>query len=127
MLTRLAYGKTGLWINLPDDWNVTVVEPRYVPALPDPTAALFDALCQPMGAPPLREVVRSQDRVGIVFSDLTRPTPHHLILPAVLRELTMYPGEHHPVQRPARTGPTRRTSWRMIGELLDEYHLQNDA
>ena len=33
MLIQLAYGKQGLTLDLPDDWNVTVIEPRYVPGL----------------------------------------------------------------------------------------------
>ena len=88
MRVKLAYGKTGLWIDLPDAWNTTVVEPRFVPGVPDPVRALEPALRQPIGAPALRDLVAPDHRVGIVFSDITRPTPHRLILPAVLRELT---------------------------------------
>jgi hypothetical protein len=36
MKINLAYGKTGLELELKDTWNVQVVEPRYVPGLPDP-------------------------------------------------------------------------------------------
>jgi len=36
MHIHLAYGKTGLSLDLPDDWDVTVVEPVYQPGLPDP-------------------------------------------------------------------------------------------
>nr|MBP8294202.1 DUF2088 domain-containing protein [Caldilineaceae bacterium] len=93
MKTTLAYGKTGLPIDLPDAWNVTVIEPRFVPGLPDSTAALRAALAAPIGAPPLRELVKSTDRVGIVFSDITRATPHGLILTAVLDELAHVPAE----------------------------------
>jgi len=87
MRVKLAYGKTGLWIDLPDTWNATVVEPSFVPGLPDPAAALKAALRQPIAAPALRDVVTPGHKVGVVFSDITRPTPHRLILPAVLREL----------------------------------------
>jgi lactate racemase len=85
---------TGLPLDLPDDWPVTVVAPRYVPALPDPAAALTGALRAPRHAPALAERVKPGDRVGIVFSDITRATPHHLILPAVLAELQHIPREH---------------------------------
>ncbi|MBC7224013.1 MAG: DUF2088 domain-containing protein, partial [Anaerolineae bacterium] len=56
MRVRLAFGKQGLWVELPDR-NVTVLSPRYVPGLPDEEAALRDALRRPLGTPPLREVV----------------------------------------------------------------------
>jgi nickel-dependent lactate racemase len=88
MRVKLAYGKTGLWIDLPETWNVTVVEPKFVPALPDPPEVLAAALRRPIGATSLRDWVAPGHKVGIIFSDITRPTPNHLILPTVLRELT---------------------------------------
>jgi len=84
MRVTLAYGKTGLPLELPDSLNVTVVEPTFVPALADPAAAVRDALEAPLGSPPLREIVKPGMRVGVVFSDLTRPAPNTLLLPAVL-------------------------------------------
>ena len=94
MKITLAYGKTGLGIELPDAWDVTVVEPRFVPGLADEAAALRQALRAPIGAGPLRQQVKATDRVGIVFSDITRATPHGLILPAVLDELAHVPPEN---------------------------------
>ncbi len=91
MNVRLAYGKTGLSLALPGDLNVTVIEPRYVPGLPDPATALDRALAAPVGSAPLAERVRSGDRVGIVFSDITRPTPNEIIIPAILRALAHVP------------------------------------
>lgn len=93
MRTKLAYGKQGLMLDLPDDWNVTVIEPRYVPGLPDPAGAMRTALQNPISTRPLAEIVQPGDRVGIVFSDITRATPHGLILPAVLAELRHVPKE----------------------------------
>ena len=87
MRVRLAYGKEGLWIELPDR-NVTVVEPRYVPGLPDEVEALRAALRSPLGTPPLRELAGPRDTVAIVFSDLTRPQPRERMLPVLLEELS---------------------------------------
>jgi len=91
MRIKLAYGKTGLPLELPDSLNVTVVEPAFVPGLPDPPAALRAALRSPIAAAPLAECVRPGERVGVIFSDITRPTPNHLLLPAVLAELAAVP------------------------------------
>ena len=93
MIYKLAYGKTGLEIDLAGDLDMTVIEPQFVPGLPNPAAALTHALRAPMAAPPLREFVKPTDRVGIIFSDITRATPHDLILPAVLGELAHVPQE----------------------------------
>ena len=115
MRVKLAYGHTGLWIDLPDAWNTTIVEPKFVPALPDPIGALETALRQPIGAPALRDVVAPDHRIGVIFSDITRPTPHRLILPAVLRELTEAGARarariSRSSTRWARTGRTRTPS-----------------
>ena len=87
MRIKLAYGKTGLWIDLSDTWNITLVEPAFVPGLPDPAGDLAAVLRQPIDAAALRERVAPAHKVGIIFSDITRPTPNHVILPVVLREL----------------------------------------
>ncbi len=131
MKIKLAYGKTGLELALPDAWNVTVIEPRFVPGLPDPRAALASAMNAPIGLPPLREWVKATDRVGLVFSDITRPTPNHLILPSVLAELAHVPKENITLfgalgtHRPDTEAELRG----MLGDrLVDDYRIvQNDA
>ena len=92
MRLTLAYGKTGLPLELDDALDVTVVEPSFVPALADPAAAVRAALASPIGAPPLSDLVRPGMRVGVVFSDITRPAPNPLLLGAVLEVLDAFPG-----------------------------------
>ena len=98
MKVKLAYGKKGLWLELPDEWSVTVVEPRFVPGLPvgseEEREALRRALREPIGIPSLRELVRPEDTVAIVFSDLTRPQPRERMLPVLLEELAHVPREN---------------------------------
>jgi nickel-dependent lactate racemase len=93
MKVKLAYGKEGLWVELPDD-NVTVVEPRFVPGLPHETEAIKSALREPIGTPPLRDLVKPDDTVAIVFSDITRPQPRERMLPVLLEELAHVPPEN---------------------------------
>ncbi len=90
---HLAYGKTGLDVLLDQAWDVTVIEPKFVPGLADPEAALRQALREPIGARPLAKLIRPGDRVGIIFNDITRPTPRELILEAVLEQLPGVPHE----------------------------------
>jgi len=87
MRLKLAYGRTGLGIDLPNDASVTVIEPQFVPGLPDEQAAIVEALRAPTGTRPLRELVSPGDTVAIVFSDLTRPMPNDRVLPPLLDEL----------------------------------------
>jgi len=89
MRLTLAYGKSGLEVEFPDD--AVVLRPAFAAGLPDEAAAIRQALRQPLGTPPLRELVRPSDRVAIVFSDLTRPMPNDRVLPVLLEELAAVP------------------------------------
>lgn len=90
MRIRLAYGETGLEVELPGD-RTTVVEPAYRPGAADPEKLLRTALRGPVSGPPLREIVRERYRPGqtvaIAMCDGTRAQPRHLMIPAVLEEL----------------------------------------
>ena len=133
MRVQLAYGRTGLQIRLPDDAPVTVIEPRHTPGLPDERAAIVAALHAPIAAPPLRQQVRPEDTVAIVFSDLTRPMPNERVLPPLLDELSRVGvpdsrivlinalGTHRP--------QTEAELRRMLGdELVNRYRIvQHDA
>ncbi|MHB0935746.1 MAG: nickel-dependent lactate racemase [Armatimonadota bacterium] len=131
MQYRLAYGKTGLSVTLPDNLQITVVEPHHVPALPDPSGAVREALEQPIGTPPLRVQVRATDRVGIVFSDITRPTPNGLLLPVLRKSLAHVPDDNIILFN--ATGTHRFNTdvelRGMLGDALVDRHLivQNDA
>jgi lactate racemase len=87
MKVSIEYGRTGLSFVLPDDADVTLVRPSFVPGATDQVAAVRDALRNPIGTDALSRSARSSDTVGIVFSDITRATPYHVMLPPLLEEL----------------------------------------
>jgi lactate racemase len=131
MNVNLAYGKTGLMVQLPDSWDVTVLEPGYIPGLPDVRRLLAEALDAPVQMPPLRELVNRDERVGIVFSDITRPAPSHLLLPALLSALHHLPPENITLFNALGTHRenTEAELRTMIGdELVERCHIvQNNA
>jgi nickel-dependent lactate racemase len=86
MKVHLQYGRDGLDVEIPGA-RVTVVEPRFVAGLPDEAAAFRAAVRRPIGAQPLREVVKAGDRVAVVIPDLTRPLPSDRLLPWLFEEL----------------------------------------
>ncbi len=86
LTVRLAYGETGLDVELPAD-RTTVVEPTYVAADDDQRGVLRRALREPVAGRPLRELVSPGQTVAISMCDGTRPQPRHLMIPAVLEEL----------------------------------------
>ncbi len=92
MNVNLAYGQGQLAIDLPDD-RTTVIEPTHQPGLPDEQAAVLAALNHPTGTPPLRALLRPTDRVCVIFTDLTRATPNHRLIPWLLEYLAFVPRE----------------------------------
>ena len=83
----MNYGRTGLSLDLPDHWNVTVIRKKQMPVLPDPVAAMAQVLKEPVGSKTLLEEAAGCSKVCILICDVTRPVPNGLILPAVIGEL----------------------------------------
>ncbi len=86
MRVRLAYGRDGLEVELPDE-RTTVIEPTFVPGLPDAEGAILTALRNPIGTRPLRQLVNEGQTVAISVCDITRPMPSETLLPLLLGEL----------------------------------------
>ena len=87
MRVTLDYGRTGLEVELPDDRVVGPLAIREVEPLPDPEAAVEEALRRPVGTPPLAELARGRKNACVLVCDITRPVPNRLILPPLLRTL----------------------------------------
>jgi nickel-dependent lactate racemase len=85
MQIKLAYGRQGLFIDLP--FPVDVVQPRFVPGLVNEKTALQAALSHPIDSKPLKELVKPGNRIVVVHTDITRATPNDRILPELLEEL----------------------------------------
>jgi nickel-dependent lactate racemase len=84
----LPYGHSTLTVNVPEEQLAWVLSPNEVSALEDVDGAARRALRHPLGCAPLAEMVRGKaEDVVVLVDDGTRPTPQHLLLPAVLDEL----------------------------------------
>ena len=92
MKVHLQYGREGLAVDVPGR-NVKLIEPRFLPGLPDERAAFREAVRAPIGAAPLRELVKPGERVAVVIPDLTRPLPSDRLLPWLFEELAHVPAE----------------------------------
>jgi nickel-dependent lactate racemase len=82
---ELQYGRGPLAVELPD--SVDVFLPAHSQPIADPEAALREALLSPIESAPLRELVRPEDSVAIVISDITRPAPNRVMVPPILETL----------------------------------------
>ena len=131
MNIRLAFNKTGLMLELPNALNVTIIEPQFVPGIANPRAELAQALGAPIHSPALRDSVEPSDRVGIIFSDITRPTPNRILVPTVLDELTHVPRENITLFNALGTHRknTDAELREMLGDVIVENYsiVQNDA
>lgn len=119
MLTTLLYGKQGLTIEVPDD--AVILEPGDLAAERE-EAAVRGALRNPMGTPPLKEMVRATDKVAIVISDITRPTPNEKLVPWLLDELSHVPLDNVIIINGTGThrDQTREEFVQMLGERIVE-------
>lgn len=87
MHVKLPYGNDTLSLALPADSPTAILAPRPVSPAADPVAEIRRALAAPIGAAALREAARGARSAVILADDLTRQTPSHLIIPALLDEL----------------------------------------
>lgn len=87
MQVRLAFGKSGLDIELPDGPSWHMLHSRKETALADPSVALAEALDHPIGTPGLAELARGKSTAAIAVCDITRPAPNSVTLPPLLQRL----------------------------------------
>ena len=93
MRVDMAFGKTGLGLELPEaespssgpSW--TVVEPRWAESLSNEPAAVAAALDHPLAGPALEDLARGCGSAAISVCDITRPAPNQVTLPPVLERL----------------------------------------
>ncbi len=84
---RIPYSKSTIEFSLPASMQVDLAVSRPVEPIPDVSGAIKTALAHPIGSVPLNELASAGQRVCIVFTDITRASPDHLLVPALLTEL----------------------------------------
>ena len=85
---ELRLGKGIVNVSLPDEKIVGLVEGKPFKPIVDVEAAIKEALLNPIGTPPLKDIVTAGDKVAVVASDITRAWARFdLFLPHILNEL----------------------------------------
>ncbi len=123
---NLLYGRTGLPVQLPD--HAVILEPKAHPMVDDEEQAVLAALREPIGSAPLRDLVKSSDRIAIVISDITRPTPNHKLVPWLLKELSHVPTDRVTIINGTGThrDQTREEFIQMLGrDVVDQVNVIN--
>ena len=85
---EFGYGSNKITVGLPEQKIINNVLGKPCPAIVDVPAAVREALRNPIGTPPLKEVVKTGDKVAMVVSDITRAwVKFDQFLPVLLDEL----------------------------------------
>ena len=86
---RVPYGKSEIEFELPAGMKGTVAVSKSKPPVKDVPAAVKVTLEKPVNSRPIRELVKRGDKVCIVFTDATRASPDHQLVPPMLAELEL--------------------------------------
>ena len=121
MDVNLAYGRTGLPIEVPD--RSQVIYPEYIPSLPDERGALISALRNPIKSKPLRQLASLGQTVGISVCDITRPMPSDRVIPIIFEELSHIPKEDITIF--IATGTHRSNNVDELAEMLGQPVVQS--
>ena len=88
MEIALGFGKEKIPVQVPDNQVMAVLTPNEAEIGLTGSDEVYRSMREPIGLPPLREVVKAGETVAIITSDITRPIPSYKVLPAVLDELS---------------------------------------
>jgi len=83
----LNYGDNSITINIPDKNYIGTLSPKEIDEVENSNIEVKKALANPIGSKKLKELVSSQDKVIILASDVSRPSPSSILLPPILKEL----------------------------------------
>lgn len=125
MNVHFLYGKTGLDVKLPDANTLEVVHKRSMPLIKDTENTIKNALANPIGSLSLNEIAKNRKNACIVVSDITRPVPNKLLLPAILDCLSSAGISRKDITILIATGIHRPASKNEMNELFGEDIVSN--
>lgn len=87
MKLEFGLGTSTQVVEVPEENLIGVLRAKSAPAIASEEEEVRRALREPVGAPPLRQVVRPGEKIAVITSDITRPMPTRKVMPALLDEL----------------------------------------
>jgi len=126
---QIPCGKQFISIQIPDVVPVQQVESRKIAPVPDVRRAVEESLKRPIGTPRLRELVKPNQTVALVVTDITRQLPEEMILPLLLRELEAGGIKKRDITAVVATGTHRPNTpeelKKKFGDVVDEISFIN--
>ena len=128
MKVTLLCGKENITVDLPE--SAILIENKPAKALGNPVAAVAEALNNPIGTKPLRDIAKGRKNACVVISDITRPVPNKVILPPLLKILEESGIEREQITILIATGMHRPNLGdeleRLVGkEIKEQYRIEN--
>ena len=115
----LKYGKTVQNIDIEEKKVIQIIDSKPCAKITDVKQAVLDAIRNPIGTEPLRDIVHKGDRVCIVISDITRAwTRMSEYIPIIVEELNGQGVPDNDIFVIVATGTHRANSAAEIEELL---------
>jgi len=88
MKIELPYGKDGkVNVEIPEENLLGIIEPKEIRGLADLETKIKDSMRNPVGSKRLSGIIKPEDNVVIVVTDITRPCPDNKLVPVILDEL----------------------------------------
>ncbi len=87
MRIELNYGKGVLPLELPENWDVSIIRKPPMPVIDEEQQAVSNALRAPVNAKPLSAEAKGKRSACILICDITRPVPNGLLLPVIVAQL----------------------------------------
>ena len=126
---QIPCGKKFISIQIPDNVPVQRVESRKIAPAPDVRRAVEESLNRPIGTSPLRELVKPNQTVALVVTDITRQLPEEIILPLLLLELEAGGIKKRDITAVVATGTHRPNTPeelnKKFGEIVNEISFIN--
>ncbi|GCE05246.1 nickel-dependent lactate racemase [Dictyobacter aurantiacus] len=126
MHVQIPYGSVTRTISVPE--QATVLHSHPIPPLKNERETFFKSLQNPIASVPLVDRLSSNDRVAIVISDITRPTPNERIVPWLLEALSFIPRSQIVILNGngSHRANTREELIQMLGqEIVDSVEIVN--
>ncbi|MBA7533445.1 Lactate racemase [subsurface metagenome] len=119
---KLKYGKEEIRLPIQDKNIIKILNLKKQKALLNPENKLRELLKNPIGCPSLRELIfqKKASKILIIVNDITRPTPHEIILPPLLDELKQIGIKKENIIFIIATGIHRSNSPEEIKEIFGE-------
>ena len=126
---QIPCGKESISIQIPDNVPVQQVESRKIAPIPDVKRAVEESLSRPIGTKRLRELVKPNQTIALIVTDITRQLPEEIILPLLVRELETGGVKKRDITAVVATGTHRSNTpeelHKKFGEIVNQISFIN--